>query len=72
VETAGFDDEEIQGTNGYLLGRFLKSSSNHDHDYGRSIDNRSRLMLKVTRTIAGTIGVEHTGIRVSPLTPANA
>lgn len=72
VETAGFDGVEIHGANGYLLDQFLKSGSNQrTDDYGGSIENRARLLLEVTRAIAGAIGGGRTGIRLSPVTPAN-
>ena len=72
VETAGFDGVEIHGANGYLLDQFLKSSSNQrTDDYGGSIENRARLLLEVTRAITGAIGGGRTGIRLSPVTPAN-
>jgi N-ethylmaleimide reductase len=72
VETAGFDGVEIHGANGYLLDQFLKSGSNQrTDDYGGSIENRARLLLEVTRAIADAIGGGRTGIRLSPVTPAN-
>jgi N-ethylmaleimide reductase len=72
VETAGFDGVEIHGANGYLLDQFLKSGSNkRTDDYGGSIKNRARLLLEVTRAIVDAIGGGRTGIRLSPVTPAN-
>ena len=72
VETAGFDGVEIHGANGYLLDQFLKSGSNHrSDDYGGPIRNRARLLLEVTRAIVDAIGGGRTGIRLSPVTPAN-
>jgi N-ethylmaleimide reductase len=72
VETAGFDGVEIHGANGYLLDQFLKSGSNHRTDaYGGSIENRARLLLEVTRATTDAIGGGKTGIRLSPVTPAN-
>ncbi|MGC1172126.1 alkene reductase [Polaromonas sp.] len=72
VETAGFDGVEIHGANGYLLDQFLKSGSNQrTDDYGGSIENRARLMLEVVRAVTGAIGGGRTGIRLSPVTPAN-
>ncbi|MES2977739.1 MAG: alkene reductase [Pseudomonadota bacterium] len=72
VETAGFDGVEIHGANGYLLDQFLKSSSNHrTDDYGGSIANRARLLLEVTRMVVDAIGGGRTGLRLSPVTPAN-
>ena len=72
VETAGFDGVEIHGANGYLLDQFLKSSSNQrGDDYGGSVENRARLLLEVVRAITSAIGGGRTGIRLSPVTPAN-
>ena len=69
---AGFDGVEIHGANGYLLDQFLKTGANQRSDaYGGSIANRARLLLEVTRAVAGAIGGERTGIRLSPVTPAN-
>ena len=72
VHTAGFDGVEIHGANGYLLDQFLKSGSNQrTDDYGGSIENRARLLLEVTRAVVDAAGGERTGIRLSPVTPAN-
>ena len=69
---AGFDGVEIHGANGYLLDQFLKTGANLRTDsYGGSIENRARLMLEVVRAIAQEIGGERTGLRISPVTPAN-
>ncbi len=72
VETAGFDGVEIHGANGYLLDQFLKSGSNErTDDYGGSIENRARLLLEVVRAVTSAVGGGRTGIRLSPVTPAN-
>ena len=72
VETAGFDGVEIHGANGYLLDQFLKTGANErTDDYGGSIENRARLLLEVTRAVTSAIGGGKTGIRLSPVTPAN-
>jgi len=72
VETAGFDGVEIHGANGYLLDQFLKTGSNkRTDDYGGSIQNRARLLLETTRAIVDAVGGGKTGIRLSPVTPAN-
>ena len=72
VDTAGFDGVEIHGANGYLLDQFLKTGSNQrTDDYGGSIENRARLLLEVTRAVTAAIGGGRTGIRLSPVTPAN-
>ncbi|MES2688176.1 MAG: alkene reductase [Pseudomonadota bacterium] len=72
VETAGFDGVEIHGANGYLLDQFMKDGSNQrTDDYGGSIENRARLLLEVTRAATDAVGGGKTGIRLSPVTPAN-
>ncbi|MGP9810669.1 alkene reductase [Rhodopseudomonas sp. NSM] len=72
AKAAGFDGVEIHGANGYLLDQFARDSSNKRTDeYGGSIQNRARLMLEVAAAVAREIGPERTGIRISPVTPAN-
>lgn len=69
---AGFDGVEIHAANGYLIDQFLKTGANQRTDaYGGSIENRARLLLEVTRAITSDIGGGRTGIRLSPVTPAN-
>ncbi len=72
VNDAGFDGVEIHGANGYLIDQFLKTGSNQRSDaYGGTIENRARFLLEVTQAVAGAIGGGRTGIRLSPVTPAN-
>jgi N-ethylmaleimide reductase len=69
---AGFDGVEVHGANGYLLEQFAKDGANIRTDaYGGSVENRARLMLEVTAAVAQEIGPERTGIRISPVSPAN-
>lgn len=69
---AGFDGVEIHGANGYLLDQFAKDGANVRTDaYGGSIENRARLLLEVTTAVVDEIGAERTGIRISPVSPAN-
>ncbi|THF53825.1 alkene reductase [Allorhizobium terrae] len=69
---AGFDGVEIHAANGYLLEQFMRSNSNQRSDaYGGSIENRIRLTLEVVQAITREIGSSRTGIRLSPVTPAN-
>lgn len=69
---AGFDGVEIHGANGYLLDQFAKDKTNKRTDaYGGSIENRARLMLEVSQAVASEAGADRTGIRISPVTPAN-
>jgi N-ethylmaleimide reductase len=72
AKEAGFDGVEIHGANGYLLDQFAKDGANKRTDsYGGSIENRARLMLEVSEAVVAEIGAERTGIRISPVTPAN-
>lgn len=69
---AGFDGVEIHGANGYLLDQFAKDGTNKRTDaYGGSIENRARLMLEIAKVVTAEAGAERTGIRISPVTPAN-
>jgi N-ethylmaleimide reductase len=69
---AGFDGVEIHGANGYLLDQFAKDGANKRDDlYGGAIPNRARLMLEVAKAVVSEAGAERTGIRISPVTPAN-
>jgi len=69
---AGFDGVEIHGANGYLLDQFARDGANKRTDaYGGSIENRARLMLEVSKAVVAEAGADKTGIRISPVTPAN-
>ena len=69
---AGFDGVEIHGANGYLLDQFLKDGANTRTDaYGGSVENRARLLLEVAAAVVSEIGAERTGVRISPVSPAN-
>jgi len=69
---AGFDGVEVHSANGYLLEQFLRDSINDRTDaYGGSIENRARLLIEVMEAVAGEIGADRTGVRLSPVTPSN-
>jgi len=69
---AGFDGVEVHGANGYLLEQFLRDSINDRSDaYGGPKEHRARLLLEVMRAIVAEIGAGRTGLRLSPVTPAN-
>ncbi|BBP59878.1 alkene reductase [Pseudomonas sp. St316] len=69
---AGFDGVEIHGANGYLLDQFIKDGANVRTDaYGGSIENRARLLLEVTAAVVEEVGANRTGLRISPVSPAN-
>lgn len=69
---AGFEGVEVHCANGYLLEQFLRDSINDRTDeYGGSVENRVRFPLEVMTAIAAEIGAARTGLRISPVTPAN-
>ena len=69
---AGFDGVEVHAANGYLIDQFLRDGSNTRQDaYGGSIENRTRLLHEVVAAVAEAIGAGRTGVRLSPVTPAN-
>ena len=69
---AGFDGVEVHGANGYLLEQFLRDSINDRTDaYGGPKEHRARLLLEVVNAIVAEIGAGRTGLRLSPVTPAN-
>ena len=64
---AGFDGVQIHGANGYLIDQFLRESANQrDDDYGGSIANRLRFMREVVEAVVAEVGIDRTGIRLSP------
>ncbi|UVK41786.1 alkene reductase [Mesorhizobium sp. AR07] len=72
IEEAGFDGVEIHGANGYLVDQFLRLGTNHRTDnYGGSIENRTRFLFEVVDAVTSAVGAGRTGIRLSPVTPAN-
>ena len=69
---AGFDGVEVHGANGYLLEQFLRDSVNDRTDrYGGSVENRCRFPIEVMNAVVAEIGADRTGLRLSPVTPAN-
>ncbi|MGQ3672388.1 alkene reductase [Xanthobacter sp. TB0136] len=69
---AGFDGVEVHAANGYLIDQFLKDGANRRTDaYGGSIANRTRFLLEVMDAVIAQIGAARTGLRLSPVSPAN-
>ena len=67
ARAAGFDAVEIHAANGYLIDQFLRASANHRTDqYGGTVENRMRFLLEVVDAVAGVMGADRTGIRLSP------
>jgi N-ethylmaleimide reductase len=72
AKEAGFDGVEIHNANGYLLGQFLRSGTNHRTDsYGGSVSNRCRLTLEVAQAVIQVWGADRVGIRISPFAVFN-
>lgn len=56
---AGFDLLEIHGAHGYLLHQFLSPLSNRrDDEYGGTLENRARLLLRVVDVVRAEAGPE--------------
>lgn len=67
AKAAGFDGVEIHGANGYLLDQFLQDGTNRRDDaYGGRFENRARLLLEVVDAVAGVLGSDRVGVRLSP------
>jgi N-ethylmaleimide reductase len=72
VDEGGFDGVEVHGANGYLPHQFLAEGTNQRTDrYGGSAENRARFLIEVTAAVAGAVGAERVGVRVSPANSFN-
>ncbi|NYB74553.1 NADH:flavin oxidoreductase [Sedimentibacter hydroxybenzoicus DSM 7310] len=57
VKKAGFDGVEIHNCHGFLLTQFLSTLTNlRTDEYGGSLENRSRLLLEITKDIRKVVG----------------
>ncbi len=64
---AGFDGVELHAASGYLPMQFLSTGSNQRTDgYGGSAANRARFTVEALQAIAGAIGADRVGIKLSP------
>lgn len=65
--SAGFDGVEIHAANGYLLNQFISTNTNlRDDRYGGNVENRARFLLEVVDAVIAEIGLDKTGVRLSP------
>jgi N-ethylmaleimide reductase len=66
---AGADGVELHGANSYLIDQFLRSGTNRRSDaYGQ---DRTRFLREVVEAVAGEIGADRVGVRLSPLVSWN-
>jgi len=64
---AGFDGVELHGANGYLIEQFISPHTNRRNDaYGGDRAGRLRFAIETAREVAGAIGPDRVGIRLSP------
>lgn len=57
AKAAGFDAIEIHGGHGYLLSSFMSPKTNSRSDnYGGSLENRARLLLRVIGAVRDAVG----------------
>ncbi|WP_432035992.1 alkene reductase [Streptomyces cucumeris] len=70
---AGFEGVEVHSANGHLLHQFLSRNTNHRTDgYGGPVSGRIRFTVEVVQAVAGAIGPERAGLRVSPGNTVNS
>lgn len=73
IREAGLDGVELHSANGYLLEQFIRDSVNRRTDeYGGTIANRLRLTLECVDAAIEVFGRDRVGIRLSPVSAANA
>ena len=59
LKKAGFDGVQIHSAHGYLLSQFLSPITNKRVDeYGGSLENRARLLLRIIKTVRDAVGPE--------------
>lgn len=64
---AGLDGVELHSASGYLPNQFLASNTNHRTDrYGGPPAHRIRFTLEALEAMAGAVGSDRVGIKISP------
>jgi 2,4-dienoyl-CoA reductase-like NADH-dependent reductase (Old Yellow Enzyme family)/NADPH-dependent 2,4-dienoyl-CoA reductase/sulfur reductase-like enzyme len=59
AKTAGFDAIELHAGHGYLISSFISPKTNTRTDeYGGSLENRTRLLMRVIAAIRATVGAD--------------
>ncbi len=72
ARAAGLDGVELHCASGYLVNQFLNSASNlRDDAYGGCAQSRVRFAAEVLAALAGAIGGDRVGFRISPGNPYN-
>ena len=67
ARAAGIDGVELHCASGYLVNQFLNPASNRRTDnFGGSPANRIRFPMMVLEALAGAIGADRVGLRISP------
>lgn len=57
AKAAGFDAIDLHGAHGYIISAFLSPrSNNRDDDYGGSLENRARLLIRIIKSIREAVG----------------
>lgn len=57
AKSAGFDAIELHGGHGYIISEFLSPrTNNRDDEYGGSLENRARLLVRIIKSIRAELG----------------
>jgi len=68
AQRAGFDGVELHGAHSYILCQFFSAEFNHrDDEYGRSLENRSRILFEIIDGIRSRCRKDFMlGVRLTP------